>query len=274
MGTLVCFHAHPDDESMATAGLMVKAAEAGHRVVLVTATRGELGEIVPGVLAEGEQLGLRRSAELYESAAILGVSRVEILGYVDSGMMGTAGNDAPWSFWQADVDAAARRLATILDEERPDVFTIYDDHGGYGHPDHIQVHRVGVRAAELAGVGAVFQSTINRDHILRLVAQREQLGVELGSEGEGDGPTFDDDFGCPEAVITHVVDAREQAEVKKRSLRAHRSQVADDFFLLQLPHEAYVMAMGIEWFIGPAGEAAEGSLAGELFTPYEPPAQP
>ncbi len=170
MATLVCFHAHPDDESIATAGLMALAARAGHRVVLVTATRGELGEIMPGVLEEGEQLGLRRCAELWASAETLGVERIELLGYGDSGMMGEPTNDAPWCFWQADVEAAARRLATILDDEAPDVLTVYDDHGGYGHPDHIQVHRVGMRAAELAGVGAVFQSTMNRDHLSRLIA--------------------------------------------------------------------------------------------------------
>jgi LmbE family N-acetylglucosaminyl deacetylase len=279
MATLVCFHAHPDDESMATGGIMAKAAEAGHRVVLVTATRGELGEIVPGVLAEGEQLALRRSAELYESAEILGVARVEVLGYVDSGMMGTAGNDAPWAFWQADVDAAARRLAVVLAEERPDVLTIYDDHGGYGHPDHIQVHRVGARAAELAGIDAVYQSTINRDHILRLMAQREELGVtdlpdEAAAEDGAARVADDPSFGSPESVITHLADVREHAGTKRRSLRAHRSQVGDDFFLLQLPDEAYAAAMGLEWFIGPPGTPPAGSLAAALFAPYEPPFVP
>ena len=145
------FHAHPDDESIATAGTLARAAAAGHRVVLVFATRGELGEPVPGVLEPGEQLAMRRSAECYASAAVLGAKRVEFLGYTDSGMMGEPSNDAPYCFWQADVEHAARRLAVILDEEEPDVLTIYDDNGGYGHPDHIQVHRVGRRAAELAG---------------------------------------------------------------------------------------------------------------------------
>src|SRR5699024_2165223 len=99
-------------------------------------------------------------------------ARVEVLGYVDSGMMGEPSNDAPWCFWQADVEAAAQRLATVLADEAPDAFTIYDDHGGYGHPDHIQVHRVGMRAAEIAGVDAVFQGTMNRDHLQRLLELR------------------------------------------------------------------------------------------------------
>jgi LmbE family N-acetylglucosaminyl deacetylase len=109
MATLVCFHAHPDDESIITAGLMARAAERGHRVVLVVATRGEHGEVVPGVLGEGEQLGVRRVAETFASADVLGVARVELLGYVDSEMMGEPENDAPYSFWSADVDAAAGR---------------------------------------------------------------------------------------------------------------------------------------------------------------------
>jgi GlcNAc-PI de-N-acetylase len=140
MGTVVSFHAHPDDESIGTAGTLARAADAGHRVVLVFATRGELGKPVPGSLAEGEQLSLRRSAECFASAEILGASRVEFLGYTDSGMMGEPTNDAPYCFWRAPVEHAARRLSVILDEEEPDVLTVYDDEGGYGHPDHIQVH--------------------------------------------------------------------------------------------------------------------------------------
>ena len=150
---------------------MAKAAASGHRVVLVVATRGELGEPVPGVLGEGEPLWRRRVVETEASARILGAERVEFLGYEDSGMMGEPTNENPACFWQADVDEAAGRLAAILDEVGADVLTVYDDHGGYGHPDHIQVHRVGVRAAELAGVGRVFESTMNRDHIARLMAE-------------------------------------------------------------------------------------------------------
>ena len=143
MGTIVSFHAHPDDEAIASGGTLARAAAAGHRVVLVFATRGELGEPVPGVLKPGEQLAMRRSAECYASAAALGAKRVEFLGFTDSGMMGEPSNEAPFCFWQADVEYAARTLAVLLDQEEPDVLTIYDDNGVYGHPDHIQVLRVG-----------------------------------------------------------------------------------------------------------------------------------
>ncbi len=151
MSTLVSFHAHPDDECIACGGVIRKAADAGHRVVLVVATRGEEGEIPGGLLADGEELWQRRVAETQASAGILGVQRVEFLGYHDSGMMGAPANDRPGSFWTTPVEEAAKRLADLLRAEQADVLTCYDAHGGYGHPDHIQVHRVGLRAAELAG---------------------------------------------------------------------------------------------------------------------------
>jgi LmbE family N-acetylglucosaminyl deacetylase len=162
MATLVSFQAHPDDESIGASGTLAKAVAAGHRVVLVFGTRGEQGEPVPGVLDEGEQLWERRVVECQRSAEIIGASRVEFLGYEDSGMMGEPTNDNPACFWQADLDEAAERLAAILRDEDATILTVYDDHGGYGHPDHIQVHRVGVRAAELAGTPRVFAGTMNR----------------------------------------------------------------------------------------------------------------
>ncbi len=149
MATLVTFHAHPDDEAIETGGTMRLAAAAGHDVVLVTATRGECGEPVPGVLAEGEELWERRVAETHAAAEILGATRVEFLGYRDSGMMGEPTNDDPACFWQADVEEAAGRLASILRDVGADVLTIYDDHGGYGHPDHIKLHQATMRAYEL-----------------------------------------------------------------------------------------------------------------------------
>src|SRR5712692_666229 len=151
MATLVSFQAHPDDECIACGGIIRKASDEGHRVVLVVATRGEQGEVPEGFLDPGEELWQRRVAETHRSAEILGAQRVEFLGYVDSGMMGTPENDAPGCFWLADVEEAGARLAAILTDEAAEALTVYDDNGGYGHPDHIQVHRVGVRAAGLAG---------------------------------------------------------------------------------------------------------------------------
>lgn len=272
MATLVCFHAHPDDEAMASAGIMAKAAEAGHRVVLVIATRGEHGEIVPNVLAEGEQLGVRRTAESYESARRLGVARVEFLGFIDSGMMGEPTNDAPGSFWSAPVDHAARRLAVIVDEEQPEVLTVYDDHGGYGHPDHIQVHRVGHRAARLAGLPVVFENTMNRDYLKLLIESRAGLD-EAGAEDAPQPPDIET-FGSPESVITHVADVTDFTRFKRESMLAHRSQIADDFFALTMPPDVFDLAFGKEWYIavepeGPTVEAdrPSGPLIDELFEP-------
>jgi LmbE family N-acetylglucosaminyl deacetylase len=257
VSTLVCFHAHPDDECIGTAGIMAQAKEEGHRVVLVVATRGERGEIVPGVLGEGEALWERRIAETFESARLLGVDRVEFLGYVDSGMMGEPENDAPYSFWTADVEQAAHRLAAILTEESADVLTVYDDFGGYGHPDHLQVHRVGIRAAELAGVAQVLQGTMNRDFIRAGLAARQAAAEEaVANEGPTDqGPPVDieeideGNFGKPEAEITHAVDVGRHVELKRRAMKVHASQIAEDSWFLQMEPEEFGQAFGTEWFI-------------------------
>jgi LmbE family N-acetylglucosaminyl deacetylase len=246
MATLVCFHAHPDDECIATGGVMAKAAKEGHRVVLVVATKGEHGEVPEGFLDPGEELWQRRVKETEASAAILGVERFEFLGYVDSGMIDTPENDEPGSFWTADVDEAADRLANILREEQADVITIYDDHGGYGHPDHIQVHRVGQRAAELAGTPKVYQATINRDQIIRGMRERASMvpeGMEM--------PDFEasPDFGSPESVITGAVDVSEFLDNKRRAMQAHASQISEQSFFLQMPPEGFAYGFGTEWFI-------------------------
>ena len=262
MGTIVSFHAHPDDESIATSGLLARASDGGHRVVLVFATRGELGTPVDGVLDEDEQLALRRTAECYESAAVIGAHRVEFLGFTDSGMEGEATNDAPWSFRQADVDHAARRLAVILEEEKADVITTYDDHGGYGHPDHVQVHRVGKRAAELAGVPVVAQSTMNRDHINRSRQAAVDLNVDLGDELPSELP---EGFGSAESIITHSVDAQPVIQRKRSSMLAHGSQIGADHFMAAMPLEAFEYVFGTEWFIVEDLLDNPPAVFGELF---------
>jgi LmbE family N-acetylglucosaminyl deacetylase len=256
MGTLVCFHAHPDDEAIATGGSMARAHQEGHRVVLVVATNGDHGE-VPDDLAPGETLVDRRRTETEASAAVLGVDRVVWLGYADSGMTGWEQNHDPASFHQADLDEAAGRLATVLREESADVLTIYDWHGVYGHPDHVQVHRVGVRAAELASGDRpglrVFEATMNRDEIVRQIAEDpEALGLSAD-----DGESFDplapaDDgnsFGMSEAELTHVVDVSSQVDAKRRAIACHRSQITDSSFFLDMPDDRFAVAFGREWYI-------------------------
>lgn len=262
MATLVCFHAHPDDEAIATGGTMVMASRAGHRVVLVLATKGEVGEPVDGVLDLGEALGDRRVLESKASADILGVHRLEFLGYEDSGMMGEPTNDNPDCFWRADVHEAATRLAAILQEEKADVVTIYDPNGGYGHPDHIQVHRVGTEAAELAGVDRVFWSTMNRTQMQQLIEQSEEFGATFD---EDETPVDPSTFGTPEEDITHAIDVTSVAAEKRSSMAAHASQISEDDLFLQLPDEAFVAAFGTEWYVAPGWPRSGGEFLTSLF---------
>jgi LmbE family N-acetylglucosaminyl deacetylase len=248
MATAVFFHAHPDDEAIATGGTMAKAAAAGHRVVLVTATKGEHGEVAEGFLEPGEALWERRVQETKAAADILGVHRNEFLGYVDSGMMDTPENKAAESFWQADVDEAGERLAKILREEGADVLTIYDPNGNYGHPDHIQVHRVGRRAAELANTPKVYEATINRDHMVELIKQAREYGMETPDEDLPD-PDEGFDMGMPAEAITTTVDVRAHLEAKRQAMAAHASQISETSFFLTMPREAFDAAWGQEWYI-------------------------
>ncbi len=261
MGTLVCFHAHPDDESITTGGTIARAVAEGHRVVLVVATRGEQGEL-PEDLATGETLADRRVAETMRSAAVLGISRVEFLGYTDSGMDGWEQNNEPASFWQAPVEDAAEKLAAILREESAGVLTVYDSHGNYGHPDHIQVHRVGHRAAELAATPSVYEATMNRDAVQRLV----ELAAELAPDLDIDPPEMPEDleFGTPEAELTTAIDVAAFVAQKRESITMHASQVTDSSFFLGMPPEVFARAFSTEWFIrkGAPPGIHEQSLAG------------
>jgi LmbE family N-acetylglucosaminyl deacetylase len=249
-GTLVSFHAHPDDEAIATGGVLARAADEGHRVVLVVATKGEHGEVDDGFLDDGESLADRRVRETHDAARILGVARVAFLGYTDSGMAGTPTNDQPGSFWTADVDEAAARLAEILREEDAEVLTVYDEHGNYDHPDHIQVHRVGIRAAELAATPRVYEATVNRDALRGFV-------IEMRSEAAASGVDIPENIedpdsitmGTPAALITTTVDVGGYVDVKRAALAAHSSQVDDASFFLAMPLESFRTAFGQEWFI-------------------------
>ena len=173
--TLMTVHAHPDDETIGTGGLMAKSVRAGHRVVLVTCTRGEQGDIVVPELDTPEnhrRLGEIRAAELEAAMGELGITEWENLGYRDSDMMGRAGNNDPRCFWQADLDEAARRLTWLVRRYRPEVMTTYNDFGGYGHPDHIRTHDVSLLAFDRAGDPAWYS---------------EQLAPEFGGTGPAAG---------------------------------------------------------------------------------------
>ena len=165
--TLMTVHAHPDDETIGTGGTMAKAVAEGKRVVLITCTRGELGEIVVADLDTPDnhrRLGELRASELERAMGRLGVTEWHNLGYRDSDMMGRPGNLDPRSFWQADLDEAARRLVWFIRRLQPDVVTTYNDFGGYGHPDHIRTHDVTIRAYPRAGDPAWYPEQLAPEH--------------------------------------------------------------------------------------------------------------
>jgi LmbE family N-acetylglucosaminyl deacetylase len=244
--TIVSFHAHPDDEVLLTGGTLARAAAAGHRVVLVTATNGGAG-LADGA-SIGAGLGQVRTAELTRAAALLGCARVELLGYRDSGSDGRSGGAE--SFVRAAVPQAATRLADVLREEQADVLTVYDEHGGYGHPDHVQVHRVGLLAARLAGTPRVVEATVDRDLLRRGVGLMRLLRMGRGIEI----PELADAY-LPRDQITHRVDVRAFADVKRAAMSAHVSQAgsgSDDdrtlAMLLRLPQVVFRALLGHEWF--------------------------
>jgi len=255
MATLVCFHAHPDDEVISTGGTIARAAADGHRVVLVVATNGDHGE-VPDDLGPGETLVDRRRRETEASARTLGIGRVVWLGYSDSGMTGWEQNSDPTSLHLADPEEAGERLATVLHEERADVLTIYDWHGNYGHPDHIAVHRVGLVAERLVPSVRVLQATMNRDAFVRLIEQARAAGAVSDSPGDEvdtfdpEGPADDGNpMGMPEEELTLAVDVSAYLVAKRTAMRCHGSQIEDTSFFLEMPDEQFAAAFGTEWFI-------------------------
>jgi LmbE family N-acetylglucosaminyl deacetylase len=251
MATLVFFHAHPDDEAILTAGSMARAAADGHRVVAVFATRGELGE-VPDDLATGESLADRRVRESEAAGALLGAARVAFLEYHDSGMAGSDTVDDPGAFAAADLDEAAGQLADLLREERADVLTVYDERGGYEHPDHVQVHRVGVRAAELAGTPRLYAATVSTDHLRELATEQRELDAAI------EVPDPDElNLGIPDSRITTRVDVSTYLGVKRAAMAAHASQIAEEAFFLALPDDVFARTFGTEWY-----ERLDGPPAG------------
>ena len=248
MSTIVFVHAHPDDEASQTSGSMARAVRLGHRVVCVYCTNGDHGMAAADLGEASVSEYRRREAEA--SAAVVGTHRVAWLGYADSGMSGWPTNHAANAFMRADLDLAALRLAAILDAEDADVVVGYDWHGNYGHPDHVMVHRVTARAAELARRRPLYlEQTMNRDAALRSFAA-------LADGGEpGFDPVNDTDdgnpMGTPEAEITWRVDVRPELDVKRAALACHASQAADAGMMLAMPPEVFAEAFGFEHYIDP-----------------------
>jgi len=259
MATLVFVHAHPDDEASQTAGSMARAVAEGHRVVVVYATNGDHGDR-PDDLAEGETVVDRRRVEAARSNEVIGTHRIVWLGYADSGMHGWDQNDHEASFARADVEEAAARVAAVLREEGADVVTSYDWHGGYGHPDHVKVHAVVKRAAELAGTPRVLETTMNRDATRR----HFQVAVAAGLADDSwdpDKPMEDGNpLGTPEAELHWAVDVSPWIGVKRAALASHASQVSDAGMMIAMPEDAFAAMFGVEYYVE-AGRA-DGMVPG------------
>jgi LmbE family N-acetylglucosaminyl deacetylase len=246
---LVAFHAHPDDEALLTAGTMARASAQGHRVVLVVATDGGLGLVGSSFLGAGEALADRRLAELRRSATALGCARVEVLGYADSGLDGTGGGAN--AFARAQVEEAARKLADLLVAEDADVLTVYDPAGGYGHPDHVAVHRVGVRAGQIAGTPVVLEATVPREVLAGTV---RHLSRVYRFPPEFDVTSFERAY-TPRELITHRVDVRRYAARKRASMAAHASQATADggdrtlAAFSRIPMPVFRRVFGREWYV-------------------------
>ena len=250
MTTIVFVHAHPDDETTQTSGSMARASAEGDRIVVVYATNGDHGE-APEDLADGETVVDRRRAEAEASARATGTHRVVWLGYADSGMAGWEQNGAEGALHGADLDEVATRLAAILDEEDADVLVGYDWHGNYGHPDHVKVHHVAHRAAELAARRPrVLESTMNRTRL----ARDRKVRLERGEQVDWDPEAPMDDgnpVGSAEDEISWEVDVSEYLAQRRAAVRAHASQ-SDTAWMRGMPDEDFAAVFGTEFYIEPS----------------------
>jgi N-acetyl-1-D-myo-inositol-2-amino-2-deoxy-alpha-D-glucopyranoside deacetylase len=238
---LLLVHAHPDDETLTCGATMARYVAEGAAVTLVTCTLGEEGEILVPALADigpegADQLGGYRISELSAACAALGVTDHRFLGgaghFRDSGMMGLPQNSGPRAFWSTDLDAAARLLVSVIDEVRPAVVITYDERGGYGHPDHIQAHRVTMRAVELATwqVAKVYWTAVPESV---LAANRQTMAAadtqfELTDDPDAHG------YGTPDDEVSTRIDGTAYLPAKRAAMQAHATQitVAGDFYSL------------------------------------------
>ena len=278
---LLLVHAHPDDETIGTGAVMAKYVTEGVQVTLVTCTLGEEGEVLVADLQhlaadQDDTLGEHRIGELADAMAILGVSDHRFLGeagkYRDSGMMGVPSNDRDDCFWRADLLAAACDLVQVIREVRPQVVVTYDDFGGYGHPDHIQAHRVTHYAVALAespsfrpdlgpawGVSKVYWTAFPRSVI------REGIMTLREVDSDNEFAAMDPDdlpFACDDELITTAVDATEFLDRKMTALAAHKTQVTVDGGFFALSNNLGSQAMGTEYFRLVRGKPVPGTREG------------
>jgi LmbE family N-acetylglucosaminyl deacetylase len=273
--TLMAVHAHPDDEATGTGGVLARYAAEGIRTVLVTCTNGECGD-GPGGVKPGEPahdpaavIAMRR-AELEASCAILKVSHLELMGYADSGMDGWPQNQAPGSFWGTPVEPAAQRLAELIGTYEPDVIVTYDENGFYGHPDHIQAHRITMAAvAATQSPAKVYWTTAPASAMAQFGAIMRELGAEGPNPAAAPDDAPPDDappaIGLPDEEISTWVDVRAFSDQKFDSLAAHASQ-SENIFFLRMGRERFQEFMGIETFVRVDQRSIAGEREDDLFS--------
>ena len=258
--TLMAVHAHPDDEAISTGGILARTAAEGIRTVLVTCTGGEVGEISPHTEVSPANLASVRERELRTSCEILGVTHLELLGYRDSGMAGTADNEHPESFAQADLAAATARVADLVRKYRPSVIVTYNENGFYGHPDHINAHRVAAGAYELAAdpahragnghepwsTGKLYYTAFSQTAMMEFGLRLREAGIEF----DGGGPGEDErrSWGTPDDLVTTMVDVSAHVEQKRRALFAHATQMGPEVFFSKIPSPLFGQLFGREGF--------------------------
>jgi N-acetyl-1-D-myo-inositol-2-amino-2-deoxy-alpha-D-glucopyranoside deacetylase len=253
---ILLVHAHPDDETINNGATMALYADRGAQVTLVTCTRGEEGEIlVPGLshFASTKQdlLGLHRESELAAAMKALGISDYRFLGapatkFRDSGMMGTEPNNRPDVFWQADLDSAAAILVDVIEEIKPHILITYDEIGGYGHPDHIQAHRVAMRASELSTwqIQKIYWNTIPKSVIAQGMEKMKEIGSDFfGAESIDDVPFAKDD-----EFVTTLIDGSDYVELKMAAMKAHETQIALDGPFFALSNNLGMQIWGDEYY--------------------------
>jgi LmbE family N-acetylglucosaminyl deacetylase len=261
-------HAHPDDEASSTGGVLALYGDEGVRTVVVTCTDGELGDAPdgskPGTAGHDESavVAIRRS-ELEASCSILGVSELETLGYHDSGMMGWPQNDAPGSFWTTPVAQAAGRLGVLLERYRPQVVVTYDANGFYGHPDHIQAHRITLAALAATRLPAkLYFPVIPASAFGKFIALFEE-----GADEQGPRPAEDDEVGdisTPDDLVTTYVDCTAVVDRKRAALAAHASQT-DHAAFLRHGTEVFRELFGVEAFLRAADTTGATLPEDDLF---------
>lgn len=270
--TIMAVHAHPDDEAIGTGGTLARYAETGVRTVLVTCTDGAVGEIADPSMATPDNLAEVRERELREACRVLGIAHLELLGYRDSGMVGTADNDNPRAFAKADLDEAAGRLVTLVRRYRPQVMVTYDESGFYGHPDHINANRITVRAFATAGDSScypeqgleawapskLYYTAVGRSQIARFAERLAANGIEPPMRTQqpenaehGDAEqagAVEPPFGTPDELITTVVDVSPWIERKRLALFAHATQMGPNVFFAKMPPALFDELFGQEAF--------------------------